>query len=77
MNESHNYAGMLIYSMGSIKPTTCVMIKPGYIYIRDSDINKFEPKDGSMVHGHLCQILTGYLPSEISEAGGYLTGFSI
>ena len=77
MDESHNYAGMLIYSMGDIKPKTGVRIKPGYIYIRDSDKNKFLPKDGSVLHGHLCEILTGYLPSQIAKANGCLVGFSI
>lgn len=73
------FGGIVIYSMGLLKPKTGVRIKPGYVFIKDGRWLESQKtaKDEGQVHGVCCRILTGWQPSMITRCGGCTSGFSI
>ena len=40
LRSGNNYGGMVVYSMGSLEPTTGVKIKAGYVFLKDTGIFK-------------------------------------
>ena len=70
-----NLGGIIVYSVGTLNVS--VRIKPGYVYIKNTDKIDSKWGDEGMVHGALCRLLLGYQPSEVQNAGGCLSGFAI
>ena len=73
------YGGLIIYSLGNLKILCKSNIRPGYVFLLDSDRIKDErrPTDEGKIHGTMCRLLLGYQPSQILRAGGILSGFSV
>jgi len=77
--DEGEFGGIIIYSMGSLKPKTDVRINPGYVFIKNGRWLKSKKTflDEGMIHGVLCRILTGWQPTTIAKCGGSISGFSI
>jgi hypothetical protein len=68
--------GIIVYSVGNLSDRINLRIKPGYIFLKNVEGYGQEGDEGQ-VHGTLCRLLLGYQPSQISDAGGCVTGFSV
>mmetsp|Transcript_14834 Transcript_14834/g.19570 ORF Transcript_14834/g.19570 Transcript_14834/m.19570 type:complete len:216 (+) Transcript_14834:117-764(+) len=75
VNPTQKFAGIILFSLGGYTPK--FRIRPGYIYIKQTEASPAACPLGTAVHGHLIQELFDDNPLEIMRKGAVFGGFSI